>query len=110
MNNQVTLTEAVEGVMRCLEEKGYTEFTLTNIRHTYKEIRQVSGHTIDSYRESLNSYIDYLETIEHINRKEITFHDFDKNKLKKIPDLDDYSPETCAQDMQPEDDRNTGSP
>jgi len=67
--------------------------------HHLKEIRQVSGHTIDSYRESLNSYIDYLETIEHINRKEITFHDFDKNKLKKYQTwmitIRKLAPKTC---------------
>jgi len=34
MNNQVTLAEAVEGVFLCLEEKGYTELTLTSMHHT----------------------------------------------------------------------------
>lgn len=51
--------------------------------HHLKVIRQVSGHTIDSYRASLNSFIDYLETVEHVSRKKITFHSFGKEPLKR---------------------------
>lgn len=37
--------------------------------HQLKVIRQVSSHTIDSYRDCLNSFIDYLERVENISRK-----------------------------------------
>lgn len=50
--------------------------------HHLKDIRQVSGHTISSYRESLNSFIEYLENVEQVSRRKITFHDFKKENLK----------------------------
>ncbi len=53
------------------------------LNHHLKVIRQVSGNTIDSYRDSLNSFIDYLEGVEHINRKKITFHSFKKEMLTR---------------------------
>ena len=51
--------------------------------HQLKVIRQVSSHTIDSYRDCLNSFIDYLERVEQINRKRISFHNFEKETLKR---------------------------
>ena len=51
--------------------------------HQLKVIRQVSIHTVDSYRDCLNSFIDYLEQVEHISRKEITLHSFNKETLKR---------------------------
>lgn len=51
--------------------------------HHLKVIRQVSGHTISSYRDCLNSFINYLEEVEHINRKNISFHNFKKETLKR---------------------------
>ena len=35
--------------------------------HQLKVIRQVSSNTIDSYRDSLNNFIDYLEQVEQID-------------------------------------------
>lgn len=51
--------------------------------HQLKVIRQVSIHTVDSYRDCLNSFIDYLEQVEHTSRKKITLHSFDKETLKR---------------------------
>lgn len=51
--------------------------------HQMKVIRQVSSHTIDSYRDCLNSFINYLERVEHVNRKKISFHSFEKETLKR---------------------------
>jgi integrase/recombinase XerD len=69
------------------------------LNHHLKVIRQVSSHTISSYRASLNSFIDYLETVEHINRKKISFQNFEKNTLKKYQDwlvtVRKLSPKTC---------------
>lgn len=53
------------------------------LEHHLKKIRQVSGHTISSYRDSLNSFIDYLEKVEHTSRAKVSFHDFGKDTLKK---------------------------
>lgn len=69
------------------------------LNHHLKAIRQVSSHTISSYRDSLNSFIDYLETVEHINRKKISFQNFEKNTLKKYLDwmvtVRSLAPKTC---------------
>lgn len=51
--------------------------------HQLKVIRQVSSHTIDSYRDCLNSFIDYLERVENISRKKISFHNFEKETIKR---------------------------
>ena len=51
--------------------------------HQLKVIRQVSSHTIDSYRDCLNSFIDYLERVENISRKKISFHSFGKETIKR---------------------------
>ena len=50
--------------------------------HHMKLIRQVSGNTIDSYRDSLNNFIDYLEKVEHVSRKKITLNSFGRETLK----------------------------
>lgn len=49
--------------------------------HHLKVIRQVSNNTITSYRDSLNNFIDYLESVEGINRKKISFYSFKKEIL-----------------------------
>lgn len=50
--------------------------------HHLKLIRQVSEHTISSYRDSLNCFIDYLEQVMKISRTKVTFDNFDKETLK----------------------------
>ena len=51
--------------------------------HQLKVIRQISSHTIGSYRDCLNSFIDYLERVENISRKKISFHNFRKETIKR---------------------------
>lgn len=64
-----------------------------------KVIRQVSIHTVDSYRDCLNSFIDYLEQVENTSRKKITLHSFDKETLKRyqawMVEVRSLSPKTC---------------
>jgi site-specific recombinase XerD len=64
-----------------------------------KVIRQVSINTVETYRNCLNSYIDYLESVEHINRKKITFDCFDQTTLKRYQawmiEERKLSPKTC---------------
>ena len=50
--------------------------------HQMKVIRQVSSNTIDSYRDSLNNFIDYLEQVKHVSRKKINLNSFGKETLK----------------------------
>lgn len=61
----------------------FWETASSYLDHHLKEIRQVSGHTISSYRDSLNGFIDYLENVGQINRRKITFRDFEKETLKR---------------------------
>ena len=75
-----------------------------NTAHSYldyqmKVIRQVSTNTVATYRDCLNNYIDYLECVERINRKKITFDCFDKVILKRYQawmiEERNLSPKTC---------------
>lgn len=54
------------------------------LEHYLKEIRQVNGHTIDSYRDCLNSFINYLEVVEHTSRKKISFCSLRKKRSNAI--------------------------
>ncbi len=69
------------------------------LNHHLKVIRQVSNNTIESCRDSLNNYIDYLESVKRINRKKVTFHDFEKDALKNYQDwmitTQKLPPKTC---------------
>ena len=69
------------------------------LNHHLKVIRQVSIHTIESYRSSLNHYIYYLETVELFKRKNITFKNFDKETLRNYQEWmmteKKWSPKTC---------------
>jgi len=53
----------------------------TYLDHHLKEIRQVSMNTVESYRNCLNCFIDYLENEINIKRNAITFNHFDKETL-----------------------------
>ena len=77
----------------------FWDTALHYLNHHLKLIRQVSSHTISSYRDSLNSFIDYLETVEHVSRNKISFQNFEKNTLRKYLDwmvtARCLSPKTC---------------
>ena len=45
-------------------------------------IRKKSPNTIEAYRRSLNGYIDFLENEKAINRRKVSYQDFNKNNLK----------------------------
>ena len=51
------------------------------VNHRLPEIRKVSPNTVKAYRDSLNRYIDYLETEKNIRRADITFSDFKKSNI-----------------------------
>ena len=67
--------------------------------HHLKLIRQVSEHTISSYRDSLNCFIDYLEQVMKISRTKVTFDNFDKETLKDFQSWmiieKQLAPKTC---------------
>lgn len=75
-----------------------------DVAHRYldyqlKKIRQVSVNTIESYRDCLNSYINYLENVENIKRKNITFDCFKSDTIKRYQawmiESRKLSPKTC---------------
>ena len=69
------------------------------VGHILPDIRKTSPNTVRSYRDSLNAYIGYLESVKHIQRKNITFSDFGRSNLTDYLDwmLNDrkYANKTC---------------
>lgn len=63
------------------------------------EIRKASPATIKAYRESLNKFIDYLETEKHIGRADISFADFNRVNITDFLDwmlnIKNYAEKTC---------------
>lgn len=63
------------------------------------DIRQKSPNTVETYRRSLNRYIDFLESEKSIKRKDICYQDFNKNNLKDyllfMKDTRKLSEKTC---------------
>lgn len=71
------------------------------IKHTLYYFRFVPDFYQD-YKDlscRLNSFIDYLEQVEHTNRKKITLHSFDKETLKRyqawMVEVRKLAPKTC---------------
>lgn len=62
-------------------------------------IRQNSPNTIETYRRALNEYINYLESEESIERKDICYRCFNKDALKRyllfMKDTLKLSEKTC---------------
>jgi integrase/recombinase XerD len=54
--------------------------------HHLLDIRKVSPNTIASYRDGLNSYIDYLEQQKNLSRKNISFSDFSRENMNDYLD------------------------
>ena len=63
------------------------------------KVRNVSTNTTDSYRQSLNCYIDYLEKNKEIKRQKMTFEDFQRENIKGyltwMKDVKKLSVNTC---------------
>lgn len=54
--------------------------------HHLPDIRKVSPNTIVSYRDGLNSYIDYLEKQKNLNKKSISFSDCNRENMNDYLD------------------------
>lgn len=69
------------------------------VDHKLPDIRKVSPNTIKAYRDSLNKYIDYLESEKSLRRTDICFSDFSKSNITDFMDwmLNEkkYAPKTC---------------
>ena len=49
--------------------------------HQLPEIRRVSPNTVKAYRDSINGFIDYLESEKSIQREAMTFEDFSRENI-----------------------------
>ena len=62
-------------------------------------IRQKSPNTVETYRQALNKYVDYLEAEKAVRRRDICYQDFNKNNLKSylvyMKDSQQLSEKTC---------------
>ena len=69
------------------------------ISHHLPEIRKASPNTVKAYRDSLNGFIDYLESEKHVNRKDMTFADFSRTNITDYLDwmlnVKKYAEKTC---------------
>ena len=62
-------------------------------------IRQKNPNTVETYRQALNKYVDYLEVEKSTRRRDICYQDFNKNNLKNylvyMKDSLQLSEKTC---------------
>ena len=69
------------------------------ISHRLPEIRKSSANTVKAYRDSLNKYIDYLESEKKLRRADISFEDFSKENITDFLDwmlnTKKYAEKTC---------------
>ena len=56
------------------------------VDHRLPEIRKSSPNTVKAYRDSLNKYVDYLESEKKIRRTDICFSDFNKQNITDFLD------------------------
>lgn len=69
------------------------------VDHRLPEIRMSSPNTVKAYRDSLNKYVDYLESEKKIRRTDICFSDFNKQNITDFLDwmlnAKKYAYKTC---------------
>ena len=69
------------------------------VDHRLPEIRKSSPNTVKAYRDSLNKYVDYLESEKKIRRTDICFSDFNKQNITDFLDwmlnAKKYAYKTC---------------
>jgi integrase/recombinase XerD len=69
------------------------------LNHYLPDIRRSSPNTVESYRCSLNHYIDYLEIERKVNRKEVSFIHFGRGYIKEymswMNKTKELAPKTC---------------
>lgn len=69
------------------------------VSHQLPEIRKASPNTVKAYRDSINGFIDYLESEKHVRREAMTFEDFSRANITDFMDwmlnLKKYAEKTC---------------
>jgi integrase/recombinase XerD len=69
--------------------------------HVYmRTVRALSPRTVEAYRISLESYLDYLAVTEHTGREQLSFDHFGRPRLKAwlewMTSVQQYAPKTVA--------------
>ena len=69
------------------------------VTHRLPEIRKSSPNTVKAYRDSLNKFIDYLESEKKLHRADISFENFSKANITDFLDwmlnTKKYAEKTC---------------
>ena len=69
------------------------------VSHQLQDIRKVSPNTVKAYRDSINGFIDYLESEKHVRREAMTFEDFSRANITDFMDwmlnVKKYAKKTC---------------
>ena len=69
------------------------------VSHQLPDIRNASPNTVKAYRDSINGFIDYLESEKHILRETVTFENFSRANITDFMDwmLNEkkYAKKTC---------------
>ncbi len=69
------------------------------VSHQLPDIRKASPNTVKAYRDSINGFIDYLESEKHIRREAMTFEDFSRANITDFMDwmlnVKKYAEKTC---------------
>ena len=70
------------------------------LHHYLPAVRALSPKTVEAYRISLESYLDYLAATEHTGREQLSFGHFDRPRLKAwlawMTSTQQYAPATVA--------------
>lgn len=56
------------------------------VSHQLPEIRKASPNTVKAYRDSINGFIDYLESEKHVRRETMAFEDFSRANITDFLD------------------------
>lgn len=69
------------------------------VSHQLPEIRKASPNTVKAYRDSINGFIDYLESEKHVRRETMAFEDFSRANITDFLDwmlnVKNYAEKTC---------------
>lgn len=81
------------------DSRVFWSITKEFVSHRLPEIRKASPHTVKAYRDSLNKFIDYLESEKNLHRADISFEDFSKETITAYLDwmlnTKKYAAKTC---------------
>lgn len=63
-------------------EPDFWQYARSFLRVYLPKVRNVSPHTIASYKQSITGYIHYLETLQGVERQNVSFDEFSRKHVK----------------------------